>query len=58
MITDLIELVERAVVNFSKTTSKNIKGVKYAADILNHFDGDRNKIMDTLKSHDEKLFMK
>ncbi|ASK77599.1 flagellar motor switch protein FliG [Paraphotobacterium marinum] len=55
VITDLIELVERAVVNFSKTTSKNIKGVKYAADILNHFDGDRNKIMETLKSHDERI---
>lgn len=55
VILDLIELIERSVGHFSKTSSKNIQGIKYAADILNHFDGNRAKIMETLKSHDERI---
>lgn len=55
VLAELRQVIARCMEFVSHSTTAKVDGVKQAADILNHFDGDRAGLMDLLKIYDEDL---
>lgn len=55
VLAELRQVIARCLEFVSHSGTARVDGVKQAADILNHFEGDRAGLMDLLKIHDEDL---
>ncbi len=52
---ELQELVERCIEFLAENSGAVVEGERQVADIINRFQGDRGKLMESLKAHDETL---